>query len=68
MTALNPIIRDMLGDQLADAVDAARELCEDDTINASCNAGVWRVERGGEAVECDGTYEGAAAALGALAP
>jgi hypothetical protein len=56
----------MLGDALANAVDAARARLEDDTVEARCEAGLWSIERAGEAVASGLSYEAATAAAEAL--
>lgn len=53
---LNPILREMIGDDLADAVDAARDRLADDTIMARCAEGLWFVEVAGEPVVSGLTY------------
>jgi hypothetical protein len=67
MAALERPLRDMLGDALADAVDAARLRLSDDTVMARCEAGLWFVERAGSPVAEGLTYEGAVTATEALA-
>lgn len=64
--ALNPSYREMLGDQLFDAVEAAADRLGNDTVIARCNAGLWLVEVDGEAVAEGLTYEGAVEAANAL--
>lgn len=65
---LDPGLRDMIGDQLADAVDAARERLADDTVMARCNEGLWLVEVGGENVAEGLTYQQAVDVAAALEP
>lgn len=62
----DPHVLDMLGDPLRDAVTAARARLTDDTVMASCNAGLWLVERGGAPIETGLTYEACVAAVEAL--
>lgn len=61
-----PPIREMLGDQLADAVDAARDRLSNDTVIARCNAGLWLVEVDGAPVAEGLSYDDAVAATAAL--
>lgn len=63
---LNTSLRSMIGDDLADAVDAARERLTDDTIMARCEAGQWIVEVGGDAVASGLTYADAVDAVASL--
>lgn len=53
---LNTMIRQMVGDDLADAVDAARERLGDDTIMPRCDAGLWLIEVDGSPVASGLTY------------
>lgn len=66
--ALDPTIRDMIGDQLADAVDAARDRLIDDSVMARCSEGLWLVEVGGLAIAEGLSIEAAVAAVAALEP
>jgi len=63
----NPIVLDMLGDELRDAVVAAQARLHDDTIIARCEAGLWLVERAGATVEAGLSYEACVAGVAALA-
>lgn len=62
----NPLILDMLGDTLKEAVTTAQTRLGDDTIMARCDEGLWLVERAGAVLEHGLTYDAAVAALGAL--
>lgn len=52
----NPLILDMLGDGLRDAVVQAQTRLGDDTVMARCENGVWLVERGGAELVTGLTY------------
>lgn len=60
---LNAPLREMIGDTLADAVDAARLALADDTIMARCAEGQWQIDVGGAAVASDLTHDQAVAHL-----
>lgn len=62
----NPIILDMLGDELKDAVLAAQARLSDDTIIARCEAGLWLTERADVTVDEGLSYEACVTAIGAL--
>lgn len=64
--ALNPIIREMVGDVLANAIDAAQTRLENDTVIARCDAGLWLIEVDGAAVASGLGYDDAVAAAEAL--
>ena len=63
---LNMMTREMVGDALADAVDAARERLGDDTIIPRCDAGLWLIEVDGSPVASGLTYEDAVDAATSL--
>lgn len=63
---LDPAIRDMVGDALADAIDAARDRTGNDTVMARCEAGLWLVEVDGDAVASGLTYDDAIDAAAAV--
>lgn len=63
---LDPSYRDMLGAELADAVDAARDRTANDTVIARCDAGLWLIEVDGVSVASGLTYAGAVEAAAAL--
>lgn len=62
----NPMILDMLGDELKSAVMDAQTRLADDTIIARCEAGLWLVERAAVSVATGLTYDAAVAAVVAL--
>lgn len=66
--ALNPVLRMMLGDELADAVDAARERHGNEEVMASCDAGLWQLSVDGVVIAEGLTYEAAIEAADAVDP
>lgn len=62
----NPVILDMLGDELKDAVIAAQARLSDETIIARCAAGLWLTEREGETIDEGLSYEACVTAVEAL--
>lgn len=65
--ALDPALREMIGDQLANAVDAARDRLANETIMARCAEGLWSVEVDGDVVADSLSQADAIAALDAIA-
>lgn len=61
------VLVDMLGESLATAVVAAQDRLSDDTIMSRCINGLWLIERAGDNVVADLSYEDAIAQLEALA-
>jgi hypothetical protein len=64
--ALNPIIREMVGDALANAIDAAQARLDNETVICRCEVGLWMVEVDGAAVATGLGYDDAIAAVEAL--
>lgn len=57
----NPLILDMLGEQLKTAVTDAQARVADDTVMARCEEGLWLVERAGATLVDGLTYDQAVA-------
>jgi hypothetical protein len=64
--ALSFATRDMIGTELADAIDAAQARLSDETITARCANAEWLIERDGAPVAEGLTYDEAVAAATAL--
>lgn len=64
--ALDPILREMIGDVLADAVEAARERLDDESVMARCAEGLWSVEVGGDVVASGLSHDDAVETLGSV--
>lgn len=64
--ALPPFLADMIGEDLANAVDTAQTRLSDATITVRCEATHWLIERAGVAVETGLSHDACVAALGAL--
>lgn len=62
----DPLVLDMLGDDIKDAVLAAQTRLSDTTIMARCSAGLWLVERAGVDVATGLTHDAALAELAGL--
>ncbi|MBS0363688.1 MAG: hypothetical protein JSR98_20120 [Proteobacteria bacterium] len=65
--SLPPAVAEMLGEDLAAAIDSAQARLSDATITARCSAGLWYVERASADVASDLTYQGCVDAVNALA-
>ncbi|MCW5760877.1 MAG: hypothetical protein KIS90_13995 [Phenylobacterium sp.] len=63
---ITPIIREMLGEPLANAVEAAQVRLTNDTVIARCAMGVWSVEVDGDEVAGGLSYADAVDAVEAL--
>lgn len=64
---LNLPLREMIGDELADAVDAARDALANGTVMARCSEGMWAIDVDNVVVASDLTLPQAVAHLEGMA-